>query len=94
MKDSAYLIFNKNGLRRMMKGTSGPSWAQTRKRPALAAGEYAVLVTVNVPNAIFADRPMPEAIITVPESAVLTPRVDVTVEMDAGALEAKETARG
>lgn len=79
MKDSAYLIFDQKGLRRMVKGRRVPSYGP-RTRPALAAGEYAVLVTVVVPDAVFKPLPTPEATITVPESAVLSPVVEVVVE--------------
>lgn len=80
MKDSAFLIFNKKGLVRMVKGRRVPSYGP-RVRPALDAGEYAVLVTVNVPDAVFMPQPTPEATITVPESAVVAPRVEVVVEV-------------
>jgi hypothetical protein len=81
MKDSAYLIFSKTGLRRMVKGSIGPSYRKTYRRPALKQGEYAVFVTVEVPNAVFAPQPTPEATITVPEAAVVVPRVEVEVNM-------------
>lgn len=81
MKDSAFLIFNNKGIIRMLKGNAGRPRYASRQRPALAAGEYAVLVTVNVPDAVFKPQPTPEATITVPESGVVAPRVDVLVEV-------------
>lgn len=80
MKDSAFLIFDKRGLRRMVKSTTGPSWKRTHVRPALKTGEYAVLVKVTVPDSAFAPAPTPEATIIVPDSAIVAPRVDVQVE--------------
>lgn len=92
MQDSAYLIFSKNGLRRMVKGYTGPSWSRKHVRPALKEDEYAVRVTVNVPDSVFAPRSAPEATITIPESAVLVPSAEVSVDPmdDAATLEAKE----
>lgn len=80
MKDAAFLIFNKRGLVRMTKGKRSPSWGP-RQRPALNAGEYAVLVSVSIPDKVFAPTPTPEATVTVPESMVIEPPVEVSVEM-------------
>lgn len=74
MRDSCWLIFNKRGLKRMSKGKRE---RYTRVRPALAAGEYAVRVSVTVPDKVFEDRPIPEASITVPAEAVIEPVVTV-----------------
>lgn len=76
MKDSAFLIFDKKGLRRMVKGHRR---GFPVRRPSLSAGEYAVLVTVNVPESVFKPLPTPQATITVPQSAVVEPVVDVVV---------------
>jgi len=77
MKDSFFLICTKNGARRMAKGR--PTKWQPRKLPALAAGEYAVLLSVEIPDSTFAPRPTPEATIRIPESAVIAPPVEVEV---------------
>lgn len=91
MKDSCYLIFTKKGVRRIAKGRRA-TWGP-RERPALEAGEYAVFVTVIVPDAVFAPRTTPEATITVPEVAVIEPRVAVDVQTppadDVGATEGR-----
>jgi hypothetical protein len=78
MIDSAYLIFNHMGLRRMVKGKRKGS---ARTSPALNRGEYAVLVRVVVPNSVFNPPPTAEATITVPEHAVIIapPVVELTV---------------
>lgn len=78
MIDSAYLIFNHMGLRRMVKGKRKGS---PRASPALNRGEYAVLVTVNVPASVFKPTPTAEATITVPETAVIVapPVVELSV---------------
>lgn len=82
MKDSAFLIFNKSGISRLVKGRH--SRHQPHQRPALDAGEYAVLVSVSVPDQIFKPRAIPEATITVPDAAVIEPRVDVAIETFSG----------
>lgn len=79
MKDSCWLIFDKKGVREMRKGRRS-NW-QNVERPALKAGQYAVLVTVNCPDRAFQAVPLPEATITVPEGALIAPVVDVKVEV-------------
>jgi len=77
MKDSFFLICTAKGVNRLTKGKHHP-W-QTPKLPALAAGEYAVLLSVEIPDSTFAPRPTPEATIRIPESAVIAPPVEVEV---------------
>lgn len=75
MNDSGYLIFTAKGLKRLVKGGAGGR----RKRPALASGEYAVLITVNVSAKFFAERPTPSAVLNIPEQKILEPEVIVAV---------------
>lgn len=76
MNDSAYLIFNKKGIVRLAKG--GRTWS--RKRPALKAGEYAVLVRVIVPQRYFDERSLPSATLNIPEELILEPSVTMEAE--------------
>lgn len=92
MRDSAFLVFNRQGLVRMVKGMNKRHWNSKRQRPELRAGEYAVLVTVEVPDAVFEPRPTPEATITVSESAVVTPAVHVVTEQAPAADDGGEVA--
>jgi hypothetical protein len=62
---ACYLVFSAHGVLRM-----------TRSAPDLKGGEHAVRITLKVPGSTFA-RIFPEATVTVPESAVITPKVDV-----------------
>lgn len=75
MRDSCWLIFTKRGLRGASKGKR--TRYGDRERPALKAGEYAVRISVNVPDKVFEDRPIPEATITIPPEAVIEPVVTV-----------------
>lgn len=79
MKDSAWLIMNKRGLTRMVKGKTGPSWRKEHVRPALKEGEYAVLISVEVPESAFKPAPLPSASITIPESAIIAAPAHVDV---------------
>lgn len=78
MKDVAWLVVNAKGIVRVVKGRRA-KW-HTPERPALSKGEYAVLVSVTVPDSAFAPTPLPTAHIEVPESALVAPTVEVTVE--------------
>jgi hypothetical protein len=60
-----YLIFDRNGVQRMTKG-----------EPGLSSGEFAVRVEIAVPHTLF-KRKYPEAVIEVPESAMIEPKVTV-----------------
>lgn len=73
MKSSVYLVFDKLGVREMRKG-----------KPSLAAGQYAVRVTISVPDRMFA-RMIPEALVEIPEGAIIEPTVEVQVETPAPA---------
>lgn len=71
MKDSFFLILGRAGARRIIKGKHG--------RPLLAKDEYAVRLSVEIPDSTFAPRPTAEATIRIPESAVIAPSVEVEV---------------
>lgn len=79
MKDGAFIIFTAKGLVRMAKGRNG-KWNEL-KRPALAAGEHAIYLNVEVPDSVFKPK-LASAIatISVPEEKVLSPAVLVEVE--------------
>jgi hypothetical protein len=76
MKDSAYVVFSKKGLQRMMKGRQAGG---SRARPQLGRGEFAVLVTFDVPDSIFNERPVPEATVRIPERQIIEAPIDVEV---------------
>jgi hypothetical protein len=77
--DTVWLIMKKSGISRIAKG-GRKTWRSPHiKRPALAEGEYAVLITVKVPDSAWNPKPLPEATITVPESALVAPAVLVGV---------------
>jgi hypothetical protein len=80
MKDSGFLIFNERGIVGFKKGRVGPSYMSKYKSPALAAGERAVFITVDVPDTVFQPKPTPSATIVIPEDKVMTPAVDVIIE--------------
>ena len=69
MDSSCYLVLNDSGIVRMKK-----------KLPALAGGEVAVKVTVSVDDSFF-QKLIPEAVINVPADLVMTPELNVTVEI-------------
>ena len=62
-----YLIFSESGIKR-----------QTRNKPSLKAGEYAVQVKLNLPKG-FLNRAFPVASVTIPENAIVEPEVEVSV---------------
>lgn len=66
MRDSVYLVFGSQGIDRM-----------TRRAPELGAGEHAVRVRLEVPDSVFRPNPMPDAVLKVPERAVLSPTLEV-----------------
>lgn len=78
MNDSCWLIMNARGIRRMAKGRRS-SWRQV-ERPALEKGEYAVLVSVTVPNTAFKPQALPEATLEIQESQLVAPTVRVAIE--------------
>ena len=80
MRDSGFLIVNKNGIVGFKKGRDGPSYAKTYKTPALAPGERAVFLTLEVPDSSFSPRPNPAATIIIPEEKLAFPAIDVVVE--------------
>lgn len=77
MRDSAFVVFSKKGLQRMMKGRAAGG---SRQRPQLGRGEFAVLVTFEVPDSIFMERPVPEATVRIPERQIIEAPIDVDVE--------------
>lgn len=68
---NCHLVFDANGVKRMTIG-----------RPALRAGEYAIMLRLKIPNNLFA-RSLPEATIKVPEAALVKPEVTVVGEIGA-----------
>lgn len=62
---NCYIVFGSTGIRRM-----------TRSAPSLKSGEHAVLIKLKIPASAFA-RIFPEATVTVPEGAIITPKVEV-----------------
>lgn len=65
MQDRGYLAFDRYGIRRFTKGP-----------PSLKAGEYAVRIHLEVPDAQF-ERAIPEAHLLIPPTALIAPRVEV-----------------
>lgn len=78
MTDTFWIVVTRDGASRLVKGRRAKY--QTPERPALKQGEYAVLVTIRVSDAVFRPAPLPEATITVPETAIVAPQVRVDVE--------------
>lgn len=76
MRDSGFLIVNKKGIVGFRKGGNTK---YDRKTPALAAGERAVFISVEVPESAFSPRPTPQATIVVPEEKLAYPAVDVII---------------
>lgn len=68
MKSTVYLVFTRHGVDRLTKG-----------KPALSGEEYAIKLTVAVPDAAF-QRFEPTANIEIPTDFVMTPKVDVVVD--------------
>lgn len=68
MKDVVYLILNRRGAAALRKCV-----------PSLASGEIAIRLAISVPNAAF-DKFIPRVAIDVPETAVIHPDLEITVE--------------
>lgn len=69
---TAYLVFDE---RRVLRSTT--------KMPGLAQGEYAVRVQITFPMTLFA-RVIPTAELTIPETAVFAPVVEVVQPIPPG----------
>jgi len=67
MKDSCYLVFSDSGISRMSK-----------RRPPLKAGDYAVLIKIDVPDEVFAAS-IPEATLKIPKENVVRPPIEMEV---------------
>lgn len=78
MNDSCWIIMTEKGIRRMAKGRLS-NWQEIR-RPKLEAGEYAVLISVEVPVSAFKPRALPAATVTISEESLIAAPVQVTVE--------------
>lgn len=78
MTDSCWLIMSEKGIRRMAKGRNS-NWHDIR-RPKLEAGEYAVLISVEVPQTAFKPRPLPSATIVISEESLVAAPIAVEVE--------------
>lgn len=70
MNDGGWIIVNRRGIVGLRKKAT---------RPALAAGEYAVFLKIEVPDAVFQPAALPTATLRVPETALVAP--DVTLEI-------------
>lgn len=68
MKDTCFIVLSESGIERM-----------TRRQGSLKRGEVAVKVAVSIADACF-NSPAVSASIEIPESAVIRPRVSMTVE--------------
>lgn len=68
MKDTCYLVLDEWGIQRM-----------TKRQGALKRGEVAVRVAVSIADKCFAE-PAISANIVIPESAVIHPVVEITVQ--------------
>jgi hypothetical protein len=79
VKDSCWLIMTAKGVTRMAKGVTRGRSRWERSRPALKAGEYAVFISVEVPDAAFKPAPLPTATIKVTEASLITPSASVEV---------------
>ncbi len=79
MKDQAWLILSEKGIQGMRKGQRRKGQYKPIERPRLERGEYAVLVSVSVPDHVFRPVPLPSAMIEVTEGQIVGPNVDVTV---------------
>lgn len=71
MKTVVYLVCNSRGVDRITK----------KRAPDLHGGEVAVKLTVNIPDKAFRT-PFAEADLTIPETAVIHPTVDISIEDD------------
>lgn len=78
MRDTFWLILNAKGAVGIRKGRRA-KW-HALERPALGRGEYAVALTVDVPDSAFAPSPLPSATLTIPESALVAPAISVELE--------------
>lgn len=76
MNDSAFLIVTAKGIARMVKSRAARGKPHTR--PALGAGEFAVLLQVSVPDLAFVARPIPVATLDVSVQKLVAPPVEVT----------------
>jgi len=65
MRDIVFIIMDASGVRRM-----------TKRRPQLAMGEIAIKVRLYVSNKFF-ERDIPEAIISIPDEAVIQPEINI-----------------
>lgn len=68
MKETAYLILDRKGIRGVRK-----------TRPSLKGTEVAIRLRVEIPDEFF-ERVIPDATLVIPEEAVLTPPVEIGVE--------------
>lgn len=80
MKARVYLIFNARGFVRAAKG--GHRYHEVL--PTLAPGERAVRLEVQVPDSAFRPQGVIPATVTVPEGALIEPKVTVTEPAPSG----------
>lgn len=74
MKTVCYLSFTAKGVVKA-----------TKTRPRLRADQRAVLLKVEIPDAVFASPRIPGVDLVVPESAVLTPLPEPTISVEGAA---------
>ena len=72
MKDSCYIVLSEYGIERM-----------TKRQASLKRGEVAVRISLTVSDKAFAE-PAITAQITIPDTAIIRPDVDVVVDDQAG----------
>ena len=70
MRDSCYIKFDRQGI---------VSAGMSKGPPALRAGQYAVRITLSVPDENLRQA-IPEAVIEIPEAAIIEPVVEVSDE--------------
>lgn len=76
MTDSAFIIVTPKGISRLVK--SRPGRGKPHTRPSLKVGEYAVMITMNVPDLAFQQRPIPQATLDVSVQKMVAPPIEVT----------------
>jgi hypothetical protein len=67
MRHVFFLVFGKRGIKKAMK-----------RRPTLNNGEVAVKITAEISDRFF-ERMIPSAVMSIPDSHVIEPRIDMTI---------------
>lgn len=80
MKDSFFVIVNRARVVRIER-TTGPGKRRKERPSSLHSDEYAIRLSITVPDAAFKARPIPAATLDVPEPAVIQPP-EIRFEID------------